>query len=114
MTGAKLPATAYELNEGETFVSSNNYLRLKVGLTISTSISVAVLTVVALRLFAAFGLRHSILEGNMSQRTGSASSSVASGVLFTIAALFIRGMKPAWAQITLLTMAGGLMCRYAA
>ena len=34
MTGAKLPATAYELNEGETLVSSNNYLRLKVGLTI--------------------------------------------------------------------------------
>ncbi len=136
MTGAKLPATAYELKEGETFVpltygqtlpeftikaalagvilgiifgAANTYLGLKVGLTISTSIPVAVLTVVAFRLFAAFGLRHSILEGNMSQTIGSASSSVASGVLFAIAALFIRGMKPAWAQITLLTMAGGLM-----
>ena len=136
MTGAKLPATAYELKEGETFVpltygqtlpeftikaalagvilgiifgAANTYLGLKVGLTISTSIPVAVLTVVAFRLFAAFGLRHSILESNMSQTIGSASSSVASGVLFTIPALFIWGMKPAWAQITLLTMAGGLI-----
>ena len=136
MTGTKLPATAYELKEGETFVpltygqtlpeftikaalagvvlgiifgAANTYLGLNAGLTISTSIPVAVLTVVAFRLFGAFGLRHSILESNMSQTIGSASSSVASGVLFTIPALFIWGMKPAWAQITLLTMAGGLI-----
>ncbi|MDH3367964.1 MAG: oligopeptide transporter, OPT family, partial [Gemmatimonadota bacterium] len=51
----------------------------------------------------------SILESNMSQTIGSASSSVASGVLFTIPALFIWGMSPAWRQITLLTMAGGLI-----
>jgi putative OPT family oligopeptide transporter len=70
---------------------------------------VAVLTVVAFRLLTAFGLRHTILESNMSQTVGSASSSVASGVLFTIPALFIWGMSPAWAQITLLTMAGGLL-----
>jgi putative OPT family oligopeptide transporter len=132
----KLPPTAYELKEGEEYVpltygetpteftikavvagvilgmvfgAANTYLGLKAGLTISTSIPVAVLTVVAFRLFSAFGLRHSILESNMSQTVGSASSSVASGVLFTIPALFIWGMSPAWAQITLLTMAGGLL-----
>ena len=132
----KLPPTAYELKEGEEYVpltygetpteftikavvagailgmvfgAANTYLGLKAGLTISTSIPVAVLTVVAFRLFTAFGLRHSILESNMSQTVGSASSSVASGVLFTIPALFIWGMSPAWAQITLLTMAGGLL-----
>jgi putative OPT family oligopeptide transporter len=136
MTGMKLPPTAYELKEGEEFVpltrgqtlteftiksaiagiilgvifgAANTYLGLKAGLTISTSIPVAVLTVVAFRLFAAFGLGHSILESNMSQTIGSASSSVASGVLFTIPALFIWGMNPAWAQITVLTMAGGLI-----
>ncbi|MCH7852232.1 MAG: oligopeptide transporter, OPT family, partial [Candidatus Marinimicrobia bacterium] len=37
------------------------------------------------------------------------SSSVASGVLFTIPALFIWGMDPAWRQITLLAMCGGLL-----
>jgi putative OPT family oligopeptide transporter len=136
VNGRKLPLTAYELKEGETFVpltqgetlteftlkavvagailgmvfgAANTYLGLKAGLTISTSIPVAVLTVVTFRLFTAFGLKHSILESNISQTVGSASSSVASGVLFTIPALFIWGMSPAWAQITLLTMAGGLL-----
>jgi putative OPT family oligopeptide transporter len=136
MSGKKLPRTAYRLEEGEEYVplthgqtlteftvkaalsgvllgvifgAANTYLGLKAGLTISTSIPVAVLTVVAFRLFAAFGLRHSILETNMSQTIGSASSSVASGVLFTIPALFIWGMSPAWRQITLLAMCGGLL-----
>ncbi len=132
----KLPPTAYELKEGEEFVpfthgqtlteftvkavisgailgvvfgAANTYLGLKAGLTISTSIPVAVLTVVVFRLFSVFGLKHSILESNMSQTVGSASSSVASGVLFTIPALFIWGMSPAWAKVTLVTMAGGLI-----
>jgi putative OPT family oligopeptide transporter len=136
MTGPKLPKNAYVLKEGEEYVpltygqtlseftvkaviagvilgvifgAANTYLGLKAGLTISTSIPVAVLTVVAFRVFTAFGLRHTILESNMSQTVGSASSSVASGVLFTIPALFIWGMRPAWAQVTLLTMAGGLL-----
>ncbi len=136
MESRKLPPTAYELEEGQEFVpltqgetlteftgkavasgivlgivfgAANTYLGLKAGLTISTSIPVAVLTVVAFRLFQAFGLKHSILESNISQTVGSASSSVASGVLFTIPALFIWGMSPAWAQLTLLTMAGGLL-----
>jgi putative OPT family oligopeptide transporter len=136
MNGKKLPPSAYEPVEGEEYIpfthgqtlteftikaavsgillgmvfgAANTYLGLKAGLTISTSIPVAVLTVVAFRLFNAFGLRHSILETNMSQTIGSASSSVASGVLFTIPALFIWGMSPAWRQITLLAMCGGLI-----
>ena len=136
MTEKKLPPTAYEIEEGQEYVpfthgqtlteftlkaaisgvllgmvfgAANTYLGLKAGLTISTSIPVAVLTVVAFRLFRAFGLRHSILETNMSQTIGSASSSVASGVLFTIPALLIWGMAPEWRQITLLAMCGGLI-----
>jgi putative OPT family oligopeptide transporter len=132
----KLPSTAYELKEGESFVpltygetlteftwkavltgvvlgivfgAANTYLGLMAGLTISTSIPVAVLTVVTFRVFTALGASHSILESNISQTVGSASSSVASGVLFTIPALFIWGMNPAWLQITLLAMSGGLI-----
>ena len=60
-------------------------------------------------MLSAFGIKHNLLEANMSQTIGSASSSVASGVLFTIPALFIWGMNPAWGQITLLAMAGGLV-----
>ena len=136
MTEKKLPRTAYVIEEGQTFVPythgqslaeftfkpifagvllgmlfgmANTYLGLKAGLTISTSIPVAVLTVVVFKLMGRFGMRHSILELNMSQTVGSASSSVASGVLFTIPALFIWGMPPEWRQLTLLAMAGGLI-----
>ena len=132
----KLPTNAYVIKEGETYVPythgqslteftvkavvsgallgmvfgmSNTYLGLKAGLTISTSIPVAVLTVVAFKLLQALRIRHSILELNMSQTVGSASSSVASGVLFTIPALFMWGMPPAWLQMTLLAMCGGLI-----
>ncbi len=132
----KLPRTAYTLEEGEeytpytagqtlseftlkavltgivlgiVFGAANTYMGLMAGLTISTSIPVAVLTVVVFRGLSLFGARHSVLESNMSQTIGSASSSVASGVLFTIPALFIWGMDPEWAQITLLAMSGGLL-----
>jgi len=132
----KLPSTAYELKEGETYVPythgqnlqeftfksvitgillgmlfgmANTYLGLKAGLTISTSIPVAVLSVVVFKLTSAFGAKHNILETNMSQTIGSASSSVASGVLFTLPALFIWGMAPSLQQITLLAMAGGML-----
>ncbi len=81
---------------GMLFGAANTYLGLKTGLTISTSIPVAVLSVVAFRLIGALGLKHNILELNISQTVGSASSSVASGVLFTIPALFIWGMPPDW------------------
>ncbi len=73
---------------GIVFGSANAYLGLMAGLTISTSIPVAVLTVVVFRAMGAMGARPSILEANMSQTIGSASSSVASGVLFTIPAVF--------------------------
>ena len=136
MPTKRLPPTAYQLAEGETFVpytygqtlaaftlkavitgallgivfgAANTYLGLKAGLTISTSIPIAVLTVVVFRLLDTVGIRHTILESNISQTVGSASSSVASGVLFTIPALFIWGIQPAWAQITLLAMGGGLI-----
>lgn len=132
----KLPSTAYELKEGETYIPythgqdlqeftvksiitgillgmlfgmANTYLGLKAGLTISTSIPVAVLSVVVFKITSAFGGKHNILETNMSQTIGSASSSVASGVLFTLPALFIWGMTPSLRQITLLAMAGGML-----
>jgi len=135
MANKGLPPNAYEIAEGETYVpyvnepmsqftlkavvtgiilgivfgAANTFLGLKAGLTISTSIPVAVLTVVSFRALGSLGVKHNILEANMSQTIGSASSSVASGVLFTIPALFLWGMEPGLAQLTLLAMAGGLI-----
>ena len=94
---------------GVVFGAANAYLGLMAGLTISTSIPVAVLTVVVFRALGAAGVQHTILEANLSQTVGSASSSVASGVLFTIPALFMWGLAPELQQLTLLAMSGGLV-----
>jgi putative OPT family oligopeptide transporter len=94
---------------GIVFGWANAYLGLRSGLTISTSIPVAVMTVAAFRAIAAAGGRASILEANISQTIGSASSSVASGVIFTLPALFLWQMDPALLQMTLLAMCGGCL-----
>src|SRR5210317_1288372 len=74
---------------GILFGAANAYLGLRAGLTISTSIPVAVMTVAAFQILAASGRRGTLLETNLSQTTGSASSSLASGVIFTLPALFM-------------------------
>jgi putative OPT family oligopeptide transporter len=70
---------------GALFGAANAYLGLKVGLTVSTSIPIAVLSAAAFRLMGG----GSILEANLSQTIGSASSSLAAGTIFTIPALFM-------------------------
>ncbi|MCG8405373.1 MAG: oligopeptide transporter, OPT family [Phycisphaerales bacterium] len=90
---------------GIVFGAANAYLGLQAGLTISTSIPVAVMTVAAFRAMR----RGTILEANLSQTVGSASSSVASGVIFTLPALFLWGSPPGLLQMTLLAMCGGLL-----
>ncbi|MBD3402748.1 oligopeptide transporter, OPT family [candidate division GN15 bacterium] len=94
---------------GVLFGAANAYLGLLAGLTVSTSIPVAVMTVGFFRLARGFFGPVSILEANMSQTTGSASSSLASGVIFTIPALFLWGLSPSLFQLTGLAMLGGLL-----
>jgi putative OPT family oligopeptide transporter len=94
---------------GVLFGSANAYLGLRAGLTISTSIPVAVMTVAAFHALRQFGGSAHILEANLAQTVGSSSSSVASGVIFTLPALFLWGLEPQLLQMTLLAMAGGLL-----
>ena len=94
---------------GVLFGSANAYLGLRAGLTISTSIPVAVMAVAAFQVMKKLGRSANILEANMAQTVGSASSSVASGVIFTLPALFLWGLNPALLQMTMLAMAGGLI-----
>jgi putative OPT family oligopeptide transporter len=94
---------------GILFGAANAYLGLQAGLTISTSIPVAVMTVAAFRLLRQLGRPGTILEANISQTIGSASSSVASGVIFTLPALFMWHLAPQLLQMTLLAMTGGLL-----
>ena len=94
---------------GIVFGAANAYLGLRAGLTISTSIPVAVMTVAAFRALQTVGHPGSILEANMSQTIGSASSSLASGVIFTLPALFLWDVAPDLLQMTLLATCGGLI-----
>ena len=94
---------------GILFGAANAYLGLRAGLTISTSIPVAVMTVAAFQALRKLGGTANILEANLAQTVGSASSSVASGVIFTLPALFLWGLHPSLLQMTSLAMAGGLL-----
>jgi putative OPT family oligopeptide transporter len=95
---------------GILFGAANAYLGLRVGLTISTSIPVAVMTVLAFAVLPKRGDgQTSILEANMSQTIGSASSSLASGLIFTIPALFLWGIVPSLPKMTVLGLGGGLL-----
>lgn len=79
---------------GIVFGAANAYLGLVAGLTISTSIPIAVMTVAAFRILRALGRPGEILEANISQTVGSASSSLASGIIFTLPALFLWKLDP--------------------
>jgi len=94
---------------GILFGTANAYLGLRVGLTISTSIPLAVIAVALFRIMRPVWGRTGILETNIAQTTGSASSSLASGAIFTIPALFLWGFSPSIVQIALLAMLGGVL-----
>ena len=94
---------------GIIFGSANAYLGLRVGLTISTSIPLAVISVALFRVLRPVIGKSSILDYNIAQTTGSAASSLASGIIFTIPALFLWGYEPGIAQIAALAMLGGIL-----
>ena len=94
---------------GILFGMANAYLGLRVGLTISTAIPLAVISVAVFKSLEKLGGQASILEANIAQTTGSASSSVASGIIFTIPALFMWGFNIELLQIALLGFLGGML-----
>lgn len=91
---------------GLVFGAANAYLGLRVALTVSPSIPAAVMTVA---LFRAFGARAGILEANLSQTIGSASTALATGTIFTIPALFLWGLAPPYLQVVALAFLGGVL-----
>jgi putative OPT family oligopeptide transporter len=93
---------------GIIFGAATVYLGLKVGLTVSASIPIAVL---AIAVFKKIG-KSTILENNIVQTIGSAGESVAAGVVFTIPALlFLPGGEDyfQYFQIFVLALAGGIL-----
>ena len=93
---------------GIIFGASSLYLVLKVGLTVSASIPVAVISLTLFRLLSKFGLRDaSILENNIAQTAGSAGESIAFGVGVTMPAILILGFDLELTRIMLVAVLGG-------
>ena len=91
---------------GIVFGAANAYLGLRVGMTVSASIPASVMTVA---IFTALRMRGTILEANLSQTIGSASTALATGTIFTIPALFLWGMAPPYLQVVALCFLGGVL-----
>lgn len=96
---------------GVVFGASSIYLTLKVGLTVSASIPVAVLALTLLRAISrALGTRRAtILENNTVQTAGSAGESIAFGVGVTMPALMILGYDMDLGRVMLVAVLGSVL-----
>jgi putative OPT family oligopeptide transporter len=96
---------------GIVFGASSLYLVLKVGITVSASIPVAVLSITLFRAFSnVFGIRRAtILENNIVQTTGSAGESIAFGVGVTMPAVMILGFDLEITRVMVVSILGGVL-----
>jgi putative OPT family oligopeptide transporter len=95
---------------GMIFGASSLYLVLKVGLTVSASIPVAVISITLFRILSKMGARNaSILENNIVQTAGSAGESIAFGVGVTMPAILILGFDLEITRVMLVAVLGGLI-----
>ena len=95
---------------GMVFGAASLYLVLKVGLTVSASIPVAVLSITFFRILSKFGGRDAtILENNVVQTAGSAGESIAFGVGVTMPAILILGFDLEFTRVMLVAVLGGLL-----
>ena len=95
---------------GIIFGASSLYLVLKVGLTVSASIPVAVISITLFRLLSKLRVRDAtILENNIVQTAGSAGESIAFGVGVTMPAILILGFDLELTRVLLVAVLGGLL-----
>lgn len=95
---------------GIIFGASSLYLVLKVGITVSASIPVAVISIALFRVLSKVGVRDAtILENNIVQTGGSAGESIAFGVGVTMPAIIILGFDLEITRVMLVAVLGGLL-----
>src|SRR5580700_3616705 len=96
---------------GIIFGASSLYLVLKVGMTVSASVPIAVLSITLFRAFSRLtGFRRTtILENNIVQTTGSAGESIAFGVGVTMPALLLLGFEMDVVRVMTVSVLGGLL-----
>lgn len=91
---------------GVLFGAASTYLALRVGLTTSASVPIAVLAIWAIRRRQG---QRAILEHNIVQTAGSAGESVAAAVVFSVPALIFLGYPLQVGLTTLIALTGGLL-----
>jgi len=91
---------------GIIFAAANAYLGLKIGMTVTASIPVSVISMGLLRGLFRTG---NVLENNIVQTIGSAGESIAAGIIFTIPALLLMGMKPTLVTLFSVAALGGML-----
>jgi putative OPT family oligopeptide transporter len=95
---------------GIVFGASSLYLVLKVGLTVSASIPVAVISITVFKMLSKLGVREAtILEHNIVQTAGSAGESIAFGLGVTMPAIMILGFDLELGRVMLVAVLGGLL-----
>jgi OPT family oligopeptide transporter len=96
---------------GIVFGASSLYLLLKVGMTVSASVPIAVLSITLFRFLSqTFGFRRAtILENNVVQTAGSAGESIAFGVGVTMPALLLLGFEMNPIRVMTVSVLGGLL-----
>ena len=95
---------------GMVFGASSLYLVLKVGLTVSASIPVAVISITLFRMASKLRFKDAtILENNIVQTAGSAGESIAFGVGVTMPAILILGFDLELTRVMIVAVLGGLL-----
>src|ERR1043166_3602432 len=95
---------------GIVFGASSLYLGLKVGLTVSPPIPVAVIAITVFRVLSKLGMRDAtVLEHNIVQTAGSAGESIAFGIGVTMPAILILGFDLELTRVVLVSVMGGLL-----
>lgn len=96
---------------GIIFGASSLYLMLKVGMTVSASIPIAVLSITLFRVFSRLSIvrKATILENNIVQTTGSAGESIAFGVGATMPALLLLGFEMDVGRVLVVSVLGGVL-----
>src|SRR5438093_3626211 len=95
---------------GIIFGASSLYLVLKVGLTVSASIPVAVISITLFRLASKLGVKDpTSLENNIVRTAGSAGEPIAFGIGVTMPAIMILGFDLEIARVMLVSVLGGLL-----
>ena len=95
---------------GMIFGASSLYLVLKVGLTVSASIPVAVISLTLFKVVSKLGFKDAtILENNITQTAGSGGESIAFGLGVTMPSILILGFDLELSRVMLVAVLGGLL-----